>query len=99
VANDYAASLVADDPARFGLLAALPLHDPGETVREVGRAVNELGADGLVLPTTRARRHQIGCQRPGGRRPDQLNMSADVAGDHQWSGVDIGKARTSELAH
>jgi len=60
VANDYAASLVADHPARFGLLAALPLHDPGETVREVGRAVNELGADGLLLPTTRARRHQIG---------------------------------------
>lgn len=50
-ANDYAAGLVAKWPSRFGMLANLPLSDPGAAAAEAGRAADELGADGFVLVT------------------------------------------------
>ncbi|MEU5696164.1 amidohydrolase family protein [Actinosynnema sp. NPDC020468] len=49
--NDYGASLVAEHPTRFGLLAALPTDDPAAAVAEAGRAWEELGADGFAVTT------------------------------------------------
>ena len=47
--NDYAASLVAQYPARFGLLAALPTDDPTAALAEIERASSELHADGFAV--------------------------------------------------
>ncbi|MEU6184596.1 amidohydrolase family protein [Nocardia sp. NPDC047038] len=47
--NDYGASLVAQYPARFGLLAALPTDDPDACLAEIDRAYGELGADGFAV--------------------------------------------------
>ncbi|WP_263855653.1 amidohydrolase family protein [Amycolatopsis eburnea] len=46
--NDFGASVVADHPDRFGLLAALPTDDPSACLAEVGRA-DQLGADGFAV--------------------------------------------------
>jgi len=46
--NTYGASLVKSHPARFGLMAMLPLADPARAVNEIGRASEELGADGFA---------------------------------------------------
>jgi len=48
-ANDYGAQLVREHPGRFGLLAALPTHDPEACLAEVARAAAELGADGFAV--------------------------------------------------
>ena len=49
--NDEVAEFVRFDPRRFVGLAAVPLDRPLEAVRELGRAVNELGFKGLrVVP-------------------------------------------------
>jgi 6-methylsalicylate decarboxylase len=47
--NDYGAKLVAEHPARFGLLAALPVDDPGAALAEIERAGSDLHADGYAL--------------------------------------------------
>jgi predicted TIM-barrel fold metal-dependent hydrolase len=47
--NDYAARLKADFPDRFGFFATLPLPDTDATLREIERALDILGADGVVL--------------------------------------------------
>jgi hypothetical protein len=47
--NDYAATLVAEHPARFGLLAALPTDDCQAALSEVKRAERELRADGYAV--------------------------------------------------
>lgn len=47
--NDYGASVVADHPARFGLLAALPTDDPALALAEIERASSELHADGFAV--------------------------------------------------
>jgi predicted TIM-barrel fold metal-dependent hydrolase len=54
--NDYAASVVAARPGRFGMLANLPLGDPDPdaALREIDRAADELNADGFVLVTNYA---------------------------------------------
>ncbi|CCH31968.1 amidohydrolase family protein [Actinosynnema sp. NPDC047251] len=49
--NDYGASLVAEHPSRFGLLAALPTDDPSAAVAEARRARDVLGADGFAVTT------------------------------------------------
>jgi predicted TIM-barrel fold metal-dependent hydrolase len=51
--NDYAASVVASHPSRFGLLASIPLSDPdpGPALAEIARAADELHADGFALVT------------------------------------------------
>jgi len=49
--NDKAASVVAAYPQRFGLLASLPLGDPDSAQGEIGRALDDLRADGFVLVT------------------------------------------------
>jgi predicted TIM-barrel fold metal-dependent hydrolase len=57
--NDYAASVVADHPGRFGMLANIPLgdRDPDVALGEIDRASGELNADGFVLVTNYAGRY------------------------------------------
>ena len=47
--NDASAGLVAARPARFGFFASLPMPDVDGSAAEVGRALDDLGADGVVL--------------------------------------------------
>ena len=47
--NDYTAELAATQPDRFGFFATVPLPHVDESVAEVVRALDELGADGVVL--------------------------------------------------
>jgi 6-methylsalicylate decarboxylase len=49
--NEDGAAAVAAYPARFGLLASLPLPDPDPALAELARAFDELGADGIGLHT------------------------------------------------
>ncbi|MGV9713709.1 amidohydrolase family protein [Gordonia sp. NPDC003424] len=49
--NDFAAGVVADFPDRFGFLATLPLPDVGASLREAQRALDVLGASGMILQT------------------------------------------------
>jgi aminocarboxymuconate-semialdehyde decarboxylase len=50
LANDGMAQLVAKYPARFpGFVASLPMNNPEAAVREVDRAVVELGAKGVQI--------------------------------------------------
>ncbi len=47
--NDYLAELVGAQPGRFGFFATLPMPHVAESVDEVARSLDELGADGVVL--------------------------------------------------
>ncbi|GHG90405.1 amidohydrolase family protein [Streptomyces lanatus] len=47
--NDHCAELTAQHPARFGWFATLPMPDVAASAREAGRALAELGADGVTL--------------------------------------------------
>jgi predicted TIM-barrel fold metal-dependent hydrolase len=47
--NDFTTSLAADHPARFGQFATLPMPDTSASAAEARRALDELGADGLLL--------------------------------------------------
>jgi predicted TIM-barrel fold metal-dependent hydrolase len=51
--NDYAASVVAAHPGRFGMLANIPISadDPDAALREIDRAADDLRADGFILVT------------------------------------------------
>ncbi len=47
--NDYLGGLVAEQPGRFGFFATIPLPHLHESVDEVGRSLDDLHADGVVL--------------------------------------------------
>jgi len=47
--NDYGAGIVAAQPDRFGFFATVPLPHLDEAVDESVRALDDLGADGVVL--------------------------------------------------
>jgi 6-methylsalicylate decarboxylase len=47
--NDFSAELVEGHPERFGFFATLPMPFVGEAVTEAVRALDDLGADGVVL--------------------------------------------------
>lgn len=49
--NDRAAAVAAAMPDRFGFLATIPAAEPQRAVDEIGRAADELGADGFVMST------------------------------------------------
>jgi predicted TIM-barrel fold metal-dependent hydrolase len=52
IANDGFAELVAKHPDRFiGFVASLPMNNPAESVRELARAVEQLGARGVQIFT------------------------------------------------
>ncbi|KAI1267304.1 hypothetical protein F5Y18DRAFT_379825 [Xylariaceae sp. FL1019] len=50
--NDYGTSIVKENPARFGLLAALPTDEPEEALREIHRMkpLDALWENGNVVP-------------------------------------------------
>ncbi|HEY1505694.1 MAG TPA: amidohydrolase family protein [Stellaceae bacterium] len=52
-ANTYGATLVEAYPKRFGFLAQLPMSDPAGAVAEIGRGINELGAEGFAVLSNR----------------------------------------------
>jgi predicted TIM-barrel fold metal-dependent hydrolase len=47
--NEYAARLMADHPARFGMLATLPMPDIDGSLREIAYALDVLRADGVQI--------------------------------------------------
>ncbi len=47
--NDYAAQMTRDHPGRFGFFATLPLPDVDGALAELDRAMDSLGANGVVL--------------------------------------------------
>ncbi|MEV8395432.1 MULTISPECIES: amidohydrolase family protein [unclassified Streptomyces] len=49
LANDVLAGVVKANPTRFAGLAAMPLQDPAAAVRELDRAVNDLGLSGVLV--------------------------------------------------
>ena len=49
--NDVGAATARAHPGRFGLFASLPLPDIAGSVREIGRAFDDLEADGVVMLT------------------------------------------------
>jgi 6-methylsalicylate decarboxylase len=49
--NDAAAAIMAARPDRFGFFASLPVPDIEGALRELPRAVDELGAAGIILMT------------------------------------------------
>jgi 6-methylsalicylate decarboxylase len=49
--NEHGAGLVSARPDRFGLLASLPLPDVDAALDELDYALDELGADGVILLT------------------------------------------------
>jgi predicted TIM-barrel fold metal-dependent hydrolase len=51
VLNEEIAAIVREQPARFGLLACLPLPEVDAALEEVAYAYDELGADGVALLT------------------------------------------------
>jgi predicted TIM-barrel fold metal-dependent hydrolase len=55
--NDFGAKLVADHPDRFGLFASLPLPDLGGALVEARRALDHLGAVGVIIETNASGRY------------------------------------------
>lgn len=47
--NNFGASIVAQHPSRFGLLAALPTDNPDAALEEIERGYGELKADGFAV--------------------------------------------------
>ncbi|KKY13077.1 putative amidohydrolase 2 [Diplodia seriata] len=52
-ANDWLAGEVQKNPARFGALAAVSMHDPAQAAGELRRCVEELGMFGALKRKTR----------------------------------------------
>jgi predicted TIM-barrel fold metal-dependent hydrolase len=50
--NDFGAKVVAEHPDRFGLFASLPLPDLEGALAEATRALDDLGALGVIIETT-----------------------------------------------
>ena len=49
--NDYSAAVVKAHPGRFGFFATIPAPHLSESVREIHRAFDDCGADGVMLLT------------------------------------------------
>lgn len=47
--NDFSATLTAEHPGRFGSFATVPMPDVAASATEATRALDELGADGIIL--------------------------------------------------
>jgi len=49
LANDVLAAAIKENPTRFAGLAAVPLQDPNAAVRELERAITDLGLSGVLV--------------------------------------------------
>jgi predicted TIM-barrel fold metal-dependent hydrolase len=49
--NEFTAEMVKDRPDRFGFFATLPLPNVDATLEEIRVSYDELGADGVLMPT------------------------------------------------
>jgi predicted TIM-barrel fold metal-dependent hydrolase len=49
--NEYGARIRSDHPGRFGFFACVPMPDIDGTLKETEYALDQLGADGIVLST------------------------------------------------
>jgi predicted TIM-barrel fold metal-dependent hydrolase len=49
--NEFTAEMVKDRPDRFGFFATLPLPDVAAALAEIRFSYDELGADGVLIPT------------------------------------------------
>ena len=94
--NDAAAAIVHAHPGRFGFFASLPAPDVGGTLRELPRALDELGAAGIVLMTN-SRGHYLSDDRFAPLLAE-LNRRAAIVLLHPTSTehhevVDLGRPR------
>jgi 6-methylsalicylate decarboxylase len=89
--NEYAASLVAEYPTRFGLLAALPTDDCDAALAEILRAEGELRADGYAV-TCRYNGIYLGDARLGRlwAELDRLRATVFVHPD-AYAGAEMGR--------
>jgi 6-methylsalicylate decarboxylase len=81
--NDFGISVVADHPDRFGLFASLPLPDLEGALSEAGRALDELGAAGVIIETNAGGRY-VG-DPAFGPLPDELDRRGAVVMIHPIS--------------
>jgi predicted TIM-barrel fold metal-dependent hydrolase len=94
--NDAAAAIVDAQPDRFGFFASLPVPDVDAALRELRRALCELGAAGVVLMTN-SRGHYLGNDRLAPLLAE-LNRRAAAVLLHPTStehheAVDLGRPR------
>lgn len=88
LANDGMAHLVAKYPARFpAFVASLPMNNPEAAVREIDRAVGELGATGVqIFSNVNGRPLDEPAFEPVFRRMAELDLPIWL---HPWRGPDV----------
>jgi aminocarboxymuconate-semialdehyde decarboxylase len=86
--NDRLSDMVKTDPDRFAAMATLPLQVPGEALRELERAVNQLGLRGVEIGSHVGRR-ELGDEAfwPIYQSLESLNMPILIH-PHHVAGVD-----------
>ena len=72
--NDYLAGVVRRWPHRFGAFATLPIVDPAAARAELDRALDDLGMDGVLLPSG------VGPDLIGAERFDSVLAALDERG-------------------
>lgn len=88
LANDGMAEIVAKHPSRFpGFVASLPMNNPEAAVREIDRAVGELGATGVqIFSNVNGRPLDDPAFEPVFRRMAELDLPIWL---HPWRGPDV----------
>ncbi len=88
IANDGMAEIAANHPKRFpAFVASLPMNNPDEAVREIDRAVNELGATGVqIFSNVNGRPLDHPAFEPVFRRMAELDLPIWL---HPWRGPNV----------
>ena len=88
--NDWVHAAYLSASKRFGAMALIPMQDPDEAVKELRRAVRELGFAGAMLPSTGLPNH-LGAKQywPIYAEADRLGCALAVhGGSHSGLGMD-----------